>query len=215
MLLCLYKIGEKDYKVRGKRYFFKSKGSSQIWKKTVVQHAYYCTVSEMKEYQKFIIQDKSVEFFFSIFRSCVCCTYFSFIPITHVLWVFHSKMKLFLNWNIVIPFGWVGCTLCIIHVFSKDSREAALHSGVFLIVFCAIELLFILFLTECVGTWPAEVGGWELEGKVVVVVVVGWRGGGAVWPLASFLLILRRPSVLGALIRVCLVGLHLCCCHAN
>uniref|UniRef100_A0A0E9U805 Uncharacterized protein n=1 Tax=Anguilla anguilla TaxID=7936 RepID=A0A0E9U805_ANGAN len=37
----------------------------------------------------------------------------------------------------------------------------------------------------------------------------------AVCPPASFLLILRRPSVLGALIRVCLLGLHLFCCHAN
>jgi len=30
-----------------------------------------------------------------------------------------------------------------------------------------------------------------------------------------FLLILQRPSVLRALIRVALAGLHLCRCHAN
>lgn len=64
------KLEKKSIKLE-KNVFFKKSGVKPNMKKTVVQHAYYCTVSEMKEYQKFIIRDKSVEFFFHIQKLCM------------------------------------------------------------------------------------------------------------------------------------------------
>lgn len=77
--------------------------------------------------------------------------------------------------------------------------------------FCLFLFCCFFFYSESALSW------WRVEWEVVWrwVRVCMWGGGFASWPLASFLLILRRASVLGALIRVCLLGLHLCRCHAN